>query len=525
MRSGRARPLQRLTDASGRTLADAERGRYTPVLGLIFFSLIGVLLSGLLLKRPEFRQTSEDQEANVSSVTPRVETVSRLGYLHAVGGHLEDASGHVFRVRAINWSGLETPQQSLGGLEAEDYGSILAQVKNDGFNVLRIPFSNEMVEAPLIPLRRSYISSARQANEELIGLNSVEILDRVIAKAGSLGLKVILDNHRSEAGSSAEASGLWFTNRFTEAAWIDDWRTLTRRYRNSPAVVGVDLRNEPHNALSGGACWDCEGAHDWRLAAERAGNTVLRINPDLLIIVEGTDTAEGETTWWGGNLAAVRSAPVRLSRPAQLVYSAHVYGPSEYKQPWFTDTTTSAQLWSLWDKEWGFIAESAIAPVLVGEFGMPDQVLASEATHSGSEAQWFTSLLSYFGHHPNLGWAYWTLNAEDPYGWLGAGYSSALLDSWRNRSIRLVISDNTQGNAVAEDRAGVYGEPLSSSLAGEVAVNTGRPQPGGTSSTRPDDPTRPPTKDTNSKLSAESSIDAAMKTEIELATLRALGKQ
>ena len=38
---------------------------------------------------------------------------------------------------------------------------------------------------------------------DLKGLNSLQVLDKIIAYAGQVGLKVILDDHRSEAGESA----------------------------------------------------------------------------------------------------------------------------------------------------------------------------------------------------------------------------------------------------------------------------------------------------------------------------------
>ena len=71
--------------------------------------------------------------------------------------------------------------------------------------------------------------------------------------AGQIGLRIILDNHRSEAGSSAEANGLWYTTAYPESAWINDWNTLASRYLNNSTVIGFDLRNEPHNATSGGS--------------------------------------------------------------------------------------------------------------------------------------------------------------------------------------------------------------------------------------------------------------------------------
>ena len=30
-----------------------------------------------------------------------------------------------------------------------------------------------------------------------------------------------------------------------------------QRYLNNTTVIGMDLRNEPHNDQSGGSCWGC----------------------------------------------------------------------------------------------------------------------------------------------------------------------------------------------------------------------------------------------------------------------------
>ena len=51
---------------------------------------------------------------------------------------------------------------------------------------------------------------------------------------------------------------------------------------------------------------------DWAAAAERAGNRLLEINPDMLIIVEGILSA--------GNLMGALIHPIELSRPEQLAH-------------------------------------------------------------------------------------------------------------------------------------------------------------------------------------------------------------
>ncbi len=246
------------------------------------------------------------------------------GFWHTSGSRILDSNNQPVRIAGINWYGFETTRAVAGGLTAQDYKSILSTLHAQGYNTVRIPLSNQMVETPSVP---SSISYANGINADLQGLNSLQILDKLVSYAGALNLRVILDNHRSEAGDGAESNGLWFTSAYPESAWINDWSNLARRYAGNPTVIGFDLRNEPHNAASGGACWDCGGANDWHLAAARAGNAVLAVNPNLLLFVEGTDAYNNDYYWWGGNLEGVRNSPVTLSTPNRLVYSAHDYGP------------------------------------------------------------------------------------------------------------------------------------------------------------------------------------------------------
>ncbi len=266
---------------------------------------------------------------------PRTSRAQGAGYWHTSGNRILDSNGQTVRIAGINWYGFETTDEVAHGLWAQDYKSILNTIKSNGYNVIRLPFSNQMVESPIIPSDISYYNSG-PINTDLQNLNSLQILDQIVAYAGQIGLRIILDNHRSEAGNSAEANGLWYTSAYPESAWIADWKTLAQRYLGDPTVIGVDLRNEPHNASSGGSCWDCgTTTNDWHLAAERAGNAVLALNPQLLIFVEGTDCYNGDCDWWGGNLEGVQNSPVVLSVPGQVVYSAHDYGPNLYVQNWF----------------------------------------------------------------------------------------------------------------------------------------------------------------------------------------------
>src|SRR3954447_17901309 len=105
-----------------------------------------------------------------------------------------------------------------------------------------------MVESPIIPDNIQYNVGDYAINTDLQGLNSLQVMDKVIEYAGQIGLHIILDNHRSSAGDGGTESRLWHTNNYPESVWIQDWQTLVTRCLNNPPVIGVDLQNEPHGA-------------------------------------------------------------------------------------------------------------------------------------------------------------------------------------------------------------------------------------------------------------------------------------
>jgi endoglucanase len=255
---------------------------------------------------------------------------------------------------------------------------------------------------------------------------------------------VILDNHRAEAGNSAEANGLWYTSAYPESAWVNDWKTLVSRYSSfkdaagNPTVIAVDLRNEPHLIANGshtGSCWTGDtstsgcpttnASQNWPAAAQRAGNAILAVNSNLLVIAEGIDCYSGDCDWWGGNLEGVANHPVTLNVSGRLVYSAHDYGPNLFQQGWFNSGTTFSSLLSNWNKFWGYIDSNHIAPVYVGEFGTGNNASDIQSSVPGSQGQWFQSLINFLQNNPSLNWSYWALNGEDSYALLGNNYNSA----------------------------------------------------------------------------------------------------
>ena len=355
--------------------------------------------------------------------------VTPLDWLHTAGTRVVDAQGRTVTLASVNWYGAEGPDFIPGGLDQRPYMDILLTIRSLGFNSVRLPFSNELVE------RDPRVYEHLAANKELVGLRALDIMDAIVNGARRVGIMVILDDHRSDAGWSALGNGLWYTPQYPEANWIADWVTLATRYRDNPAVVGADLRNEPHSNGPGteilglgylrqGATWGpyngvSNPASDWRLAAERAGNAILRANPHLLIIVEGTEiypnpNGTPNIYWWGANLQGALDYPVRLDLPGRLVYSAHEYGPRMHSQRWFTPAMTEQDWFNEFTAHWGALLARTgpdAAPVWIGEFGTPHYGPSLiESSVPASQGQWFTSLITYLGQHPEVGWGFWAIN-------------------------------------------------------------------------------------------------------------------
>ncbi|WP_392674555.1 cellulase family glycosylhydrolase [Streptomyces sp. LN785] len=328
----------------------------------------------------------------------RAATTPGTGYWHTSGRQILDAGNQPVRIAGINWFGFETANHVVHGLWARDYKSMMDQMKSLGYNTIRLPYSDDIFKGTTPDSINFY-----NMNSDLQGLNSLQVMDKIVNYAGSIDLKVILDRHRPDSGGQ---SALWYTSSVPESTWLANLTAVATRYAGNPAVVGIDLHNEPHDP----ACWGCgDTATDWRLAAERGGDAVLAANPNLLIFVEGVQTYNGSSSWWGGNLQGAGQYPVRLDVANRVVYSAHDYATSVASQPWFSDPSFPSNMAGIWDKNWGYLFKQNIAPVWVGEFGTTLQ--------SATDQTWLKTLVQYLRPTAQYGadsfqWTFWSWNPD-----------------------------------------------------------------------------------------------------------------
>ena len=155
----------------------------------------------------------------------------------------------------------------------------------------------------------------------------------------------------------------------------------------SNSLGSGQVLHQPYEADKAAIWNDSDSANNWKYVAETAASRILAKNPNVLIMVEGTEIYPTDIksnkdfsstndddyyfNWWGGNLRGVKDFPVNLGKyQNKLVYSPHDYGPTVYQQPWFEgDYDFDSLMRDCWQDNWFFIYKNNTAPLLIGEWG------------------------------------------------------------------------------------------------------------------------------------------------------------
>ena len=113
--------------------------------------------------------------------------------LHTCGKDVVDKRGRFFKLTSINWYGASEERLVPGGLDKRPISEIVKLIKTMGFNSVRLPFSNQMLEEKKVDPR--YL----EANPDLIGKTPLEVFDEVVKSLSKENIGVILNNHTSHA--------------------------------------------------------------------------------------------------------------------------------------------------------------------------------------------------------------------------------------------------------------------------------------------------------------------------------------
>ena len=417
-------------------------------------------------------------------------------WLHAVGSRLYDKDGNQVWLTGANWFGLNCTENIPHGLYAADCDDFLSAVADKGINIIRFPISTELLVSwmegtpnPVGSVNASYTPPKDEVGEDgkvtpagyFTNINkdfvledgktlktSLEIFDVIIQKCKKYGIKAFVDVHSPASHNSGHNYNLWYYNenaddcdgmatmadgrKVTWDMWIESVTWLAKRYANDDTILAYDLKNEPHGKrmYDGDKCpdsiakWDKSTDHNnWKYSAEECGKSILKVNPNALILIEGIEqypkTEKGYTFdtpdifnapadqspwyggWWGGNLRGVKDNPVDFGSPSlnsQIVYSPHDYGPSVYAQSWFAkDFDTDSLLKDYWYDTWAYINDKDIAPLLIGEWG---------GYMDGKENEKWMGLLRDYMIANHINHTFWCLNPNsgDTGGLLGYDFQT-----------------------------------------------------------------------------------------------------
>ena len=374
-------------------------------------------------EKNESKDTEPAKSPDNSATTRKPATSSTNDdWLYTDGNKIVDKNGKEVWLTGVNWFGYNTGTNTFDGLWTCDLNTSLSQIADRGFNILRIPFSSELI----LQWKKGEYPKANyneHVNSYLNDKNSLEIFDYVVEQCRANGIKIMIDIHSAETDPSGHMAPLWYSNKISEADYLDSLSWMANRYKNDDTIIAYDLKNEPHGAAgeSTRAIWnDSKDSNNWKHVAEKAALAVLSKNPNALVLVEGIqiypkniktnkdysskNDADYHNTWWGGNLRGVKDFPVELGKHQnKLVYSPHDYGPAVYAQPWFNKSFTMDSLYKdAWRDNWMYIHDDDIAPILIGEWG---------GFMSSPNLKWMTYLRDYIIKN-KLHHTFWCFNAN-----------------------------------------------------------------------------------------------------------------
>lgn len=348
--------------------------------------------------------------------------------LRTQGRDIVDGEGRRFKLSSVNWYGASDEAFVPGGLDIQHRSVIAQTIRTLGFNSVRLPYSDEMVMT-----NPHILPHLLTANPDLHGMRALDILEACVTALTDAGIAVILNDHIThatwccgadpcDAGWANDHLGPLCRIKQTEEDWMRNWETVMERFIDNERVIGADLRNEVRGVW-GTMPWD-----RWATAAEKCGNRLLKMNPDWLIIIGGTES--------GNDLTGARERPVRLDIEDRAVYSAHVYAWSGWgsKEGRFAKRSYASFTQTM-RRNWAYLVERDEAPVWVGEFGAPSRP-------GMGDINYWENLMRYL-KHLDADFGYWAVNPRKPHDNAPESYS-LVEDDWITPVLDYRMRDMTE---------------------------------------------------------------------------------
>jgi hypothetical protein len=276
-------------------------------------------------------------------------------------------NGTPYAVQGINYNGIESGCGAPLGLFDKPLSFFLDTAANNGFNSIRLPVPYEVMK----DLDNTHVQDCVSAEPSLYpGMSSADMLQVVLDEAHLRNLSVLIDLH-TIGGVITEYP---WTDQVLEDDVVRAWMAFLKRFGEHPALMGVEIKNEPHNSI-----------------------TLERFLEHCALVIYNVEAQGGYTglyfisgvqvggSAWGGSYEgeALQSASFEgLTHPSVLcalnvstdrfVLCPHQYGPDVRGQGAAQEGPET------WERAYGFITEmdghwnsNAIVPTEYGGFMWP----------------------------------------------------------------------------------------------------------------------------------------------------------
>lgn len=354
-------------------------------------------------------------------------------------------------IKGVNWFGMETGTGiPLGLWENQENGTTTYEIASflarNKYNSVRLPVCVSSILDDFKP------------NKNLINLNTnralnitsyMALVKSVVQVLAYRHVSVMISVHTL---TSKTSGGAWYSEELgvSEDDFLDAIDILTSElcspeYWN---VLGLDLKNEPHEATWGGA------EPDWQRGATLIGNRMLKGCPNWLAFVEGINSQHPIKTtnrpgvyydWWGGGLQSALKKPIKLTMENKIVWAPHFYNTGVSPQ-WYLyknedpaagyveldDETLRKNVFAIFDDMFGFLAKNKTEAIVLGEFA---GLYATDAHPKRTTKRTTDYTLEAALELDIAGGYMWSLNPESAYQFnpadeKGHYVEGLLLDDW-----------------------------------------------------------------------------------------------
>ncbi|KAL3499287.1 hypothetical protein ACH5RR_038380 [Cinchona calisaya] len=249
---------------------------------------------------------------------------------------IDDSTGERVKLVCGNWEGHLEPLLPEG-LSKRPLDEISRHISLMGFNCVRLTwavhmytrYSNLTVAQNFHDLNLTdALVGIQRHNPQLVGLTVADAQRAVIESLGLHGIMVFLDcqvSHPMWCCNDNDGNGFFGEVYFDPHEWLQGLSMVSKRYKDTPTVMAMSLRNEFRGPLQNKTLW-----YHW---VEKGAKTIHRGNPNLLVLISGLN--------YDIDFTFLKTKPLRLNIGNKVVYETHRYGFTESQGPFWLNQSVN----------------------------------------------------------------------------------------------------------------------------------------------------------------------------------------